>query len=127
MNWFRRIGRSLGIRSEDPAWRGALAAQLDAIETELRRIGYWQDTPIEPQKMQFNRAFGADTMAFSQWLQFVFVPNARAMLAPDRTPPERSMVAAYAVRELDGCDEALELCSLLSTFDATIEARAPIR
>ena len=126
MGWFRKAARAVGVRTEHPEWRAALARQLDEIAAEMKRIGYWQDTPLEPERMQFRQAFAMDTMAFSQWLQFVFVPNARATLAPGRTPPERSMVATQAVREFDGADEALALCSLLSTFDATVEAREPV-
>lgn len=126
MSWLRKAARAIGVRTEHPDWRASLARQLDEIEAEMRRIGYWQDAPIEPERMQFRQAFGIDTMAFGQWLQFVFLPNARATLAPGRTPPERSMVAAQAVREFDGCDEAQGLCSLLSAFDASVVAREPV-
>lgn len=110
-------------RLDETTWRAALARQLDAIEAELHRIGWWQHAPLPAEKLQFTQAFGADTMAFSQWLQFVFLPNAREAVAGKRALPRRSMVGAQAVREFDGDEEAEHLCSLLSSFDVAIEGK----
>ncbi|HET7845465.1 MAG TPA: YqcC family protein [Xanthomonadales bacterium] len=123
MSWFTKLRHAMPGSLDDTTWRNALARQLDAIEAELRRIGWWQATPLSPEQMQFTQAFGADTMAFSQWLQFVFVPNAREAVAGKRPLPRRSMVGAQAVREFDGVEEAEQLCSLLSSFDVAIEGR----
>ena len=89
----------------------------------MLRIGWWQARPLPPEALRFTQAFGADTMAFSQWLQFVFVPNAREAVAGKRPLPRRSMVGAQAVREFDGSEEAENLCSLLSSFDVAISGR----
>lgn len=108
---------------DESAWRGALARQLDAVEAELRRLGWWQAQSPAPEQLRFTQAFGADTMAFTQWLQFVFLPNAREAVAGKRALPRRSMVGAQAVREFDGDEDAEHLCALLSSFDVAIEGR----
>ena len=64
-----------------------------------------------------------DTMAFSQWLQFVFVPMARAMIAGERPLPPSSSLAPHAVREFDGQDEAARLCDILRDIDAAVGGR----
>ena len=93
---------------------------MDALEAELRRLGWWQAQPPPPEKMQFTQAFGMDTLAFSQWLQWVFVPAARSMLAGERPLPPSSMVGVHAVREFDGDDDAQMLCSILIRVDAAV-------
>jgi uncharacterized protein YqcC (DUF446 family) len=95
-----------------------MRAKADEIEAELKRIGYWQQQPLPAEKLQFKRAFGADTMSFPQWLQFVFLPRARDVAAKRAKAPDASTVGAYAVRELDGDPKADQLVSLLSEFDA---------
>jgi uncharacterized protein YqcC (DUF446 family) len=90
--------------------------QLDHIEAEMRHIGMWQDEPLQPEQYDFRAAFAMDTMAFSQWLQFIFIPRVREAAEANQFPSE-SQVAAQAVREFDGYDEAAELISLLSAFD----------
>ena len=93
-------------------------SHIDAIEAEMKRIGMWQDEPLEPEKYTFQMAFGMDTMAYSQWLQYIFVPRVRQIIAERGDFPEGSMVGAQAVREFDGVDEASNLVSMLAAFDA---------
>jgi len=45
------------------------------------------------------------------------------MRVAENALPPRSMVAAQAVREFDGIDEAGELCALLARFDEAVETR----
>ena len=93
-----------------------VARAAEKIEVEMRRVGLWQDTPLDPRLYDFEQAFAMDTMAFSQWLQFVFLPRVREAIASNEFPSESS-VGAQAVREFDGAPEAGRLVTLLSEFD----------
>lgn len=93
------------------------AAQFaDEIEAEMRRIGMWQEAPLRPEQLRFTQAFAMDTMTFSQWLQFVFLPRLREAIATNIFPASSS-VAAQAVREFDGYPNADGLLTLLAEFD----------
>lgn len=95
----------------------AVAAKLDEIEAELRRIGWW-DVERPPQEAFESRtAFFMDTMAYAQWLRWVFVPNVRRIVAERGRFPSESWVGVQAVREFDGYGEANELVVLLNEFD----------
>jgi uncharacterized protein YqcC (DUF446 family) len=98
-----------------------VAVMIDRIEAEMRAIELWQHEPLEPSRYAFNQAFAMDTMAFSQWLQFVFIPRVREIISAHGSFPSQSMVAAQAAREYDGLQDASKLLSLLSQFDALIE------
>ena len=91
---------------------------IDRVEAELKRIGYWRNEPLPAEMYQFSQAFAMDTMPFSYWLQFIFIPRVRSIIEVAGEFPTSSMVAAQAVREFDGADEASELLSALSDFDA---------
>ena len=95
----------------------SVLSQIASIEAEMRRIGFWQAAPLKPEQYQFSEAFAMDTMAFSQWLQFIFIPRVKDSAASGKFP-SKSEVAAQAVREFDGQQEASQLESLLSEFDA---------
>jgi uncharacterized protein YqcC (DUF446 family) len=97
------------------------AVVIDQIEAEMRAIGLWQPEALEPSRYEFSQAFAMDTMTFSQWLQFVFVPRVREIINAYGAFPAQSMVAAQAVREYDSLPEASKLVSVLSGFDALIE------
>ena len=89
----------------------------DDIEAEMKRIGYWRDEPLAPEMYNFTQAFAMDTMPFSYWLQFIFIPRVRSIIAERGQFPSRSMVGAQALREFDGDDAADGLVTLLNGFD----------
>lgn len=119
MAFLDRLRRSVGIKPSHAARLAAFAPLVDRLEAQLRGGGWWQES-IEQEKLQFRQAFGMDTMAFSQWLQFVFLPAARAMLAGERRLPDSSMVGTQAIREFDGDDAAAPLVSTLCHIDAVV-------
>ena len=91
--------------------------KLELIQAEMGKVGLWQNGPLEPDQYDFRAAFAGDTMTFSQWLQFIFLPNVK-IAANEGKFPSSSHVAARAVREFDGMNEASNLITILSEFDA---------
>ena len=92
----------------------------DLIEAEMRRLGYWQNQPLRPEQMQFKQAFAMDTMAFTQWLQFVFLPRVREAAATNQFPSS-SRVGTQAIREFDCDPNAGDLTTLLAEFDGLFD------
>jgi len=95
-----------------------VAQMADAIEREMRNIGAWQATPLPEDKYDFRQAFAMDTMAFTQWLQFIFLERVRSLIASGGPFPTQSQVGVQAHRELHAQPEASALAELLSDFDA---------
>ena len=90
---------------------------IDEIEAEMKRIGYWSADPLPEEAYDFREAFAMDTMAFSQWLQFILIPRVHQIIAEGGEFPANSMVGAQAMREFDGDADAAHLVSLLGEFD----------
>jgi len=109
--------RYLQTMSKQPDAK-VVAAKLAEIEEEMKRAGLWQETPLRSEQYEFRQAFAIDTMAFSQWLQFIFVPRVKGIIASSGQFPAQSMVGAQAVREFDTQPNAERLVELLSEFDA---------
>lgn len=90
------------------------------IENELKRIGWWGDAPCPVNLSTCTEAFCSDKLAFSQWLQFVLVPDIQTIVAEKKPLPKRSMIGVKAMREYDYMDhveEAETLAQLLSELD----------
>lgn len=83
----------------------------------MKHIGMWSLTPPPPEAFHFRAAFAMDTMPFVHWLQFVFIPRVRGIIAAQGELPGSSQVGAQAVREFDGITGASGLLALLSDFD----------
>jgi uncharacterized protein YqcC (DUF446 family) len=95
----------------------AVTAKLSTIKGAMRDSGMWQAQPLDAEQYEFRQAFCADTMTFSQWLQFVLVPRVELVLSTRRTFPSTSSVAAQAIREFDGNPRADRLVTLPCGFD----------
>ena len=95
-----------------------VARHIDDIEAEMKRTGFWREEPLPPEMYNFTQAFAMDTMPFPYWLQFVFIPRVRSIIAEQGDFPHGSQVGVQAVREFDGVWQASDLVSKLSAFDA---------
>ena len=105
----------------------AVLAQLDAIEREMKRIGYWTENPPDlPAEVAAGKIQSfLDAPSFELWLQCLFLPNAR-IEARERKWPRRSQVGLMALRQYDyhsHLAEAQPLVRLLHEFDAIVEQR----
>jgi uncharacterized protein YqcC (DUF446 family) len=106
----------------------AVLAKLDAIEAEMKRVGYWSESPPDLQaEMRAGRLRSfVDAPSFELWLQCVFIPNARAAAARNDLP-EQSEVGVMAMRQYDyhsHIPQAQNLLRLLSELDAIVEGPA---
>ena len=66
-------------------------------------------------------AFGENTMAFEEWIQFVLVPRLRGIVRDREEFPSGSQLAVYAVRALDGDADAERLHELLDALDRLVQ------
>lgn len=101
----------------------AVERKISEIEAEMKRIGYWSLEPLPEEAYDFRQAFGMDTMAFSQWLQYILIPRVRTIIEQKGDFPSESMVGMQAVREFDGDATASGLVKLLSEFDDLFRIR----
>jgi uncharacterized protein YqcC (DUF446 family) len=106
--------------SASDVWR--LAESLTgAIESELQHLKRWSTAPLPASAFENMGAFGANTMTFEQWLQFVLLPRLRDIVASRGEFPQGSMLAAYAARTLDGDEDVGKLQALLREVDELVE------
>lgn len=92
-------------------------AAIDAIEAEMKAIGFWHDNPPVVQVDHYLQA-----PCFELWLQCVLIPNAR-QAARSGEYPHDSQVGQMAMREYDyhsHVPEAQRLLVLLREFDAAV-------
>lgn len=99
-----------------------VAEKIAEIENEMKRIGLWRDEPLREEQYEFRQAFAMDTMTFSQWLQFIFVPKVKGIIAAGDKFPGQSEVGAQAFREFVAWNDTERLLGLLDEFDSLFGA-----
>ena len=96
----------------------ALTAILNDLQTELENQQLWTTQPPSPSAFQSQTPFFADTMDFSEWLQWVFVARFRAMIDAGAPLPASCDVAPMAEEALkEMAQDVSEIISLLKAFD----------
>ncbi|MEP6862440.1 MAG: YqcC family protein [Deltaproteobacteria bacterium] len=93
-------------------------ARLDTVVATLKATGAWDVERPSDDKLVDAGPFGMHTLAFEQWLRYVFVPSVEALIASHGPWPTESMVAAHATREWDGHPNPDDMLSALAAFDA---------
>lgn len=99
----------------------ALADQLLLIERELRVQGLWAESPPDARSLASQEPFCVDTLAFEEWLQWVFLPRMKLILERDEELPTVSGILAMAEMVYQGrLTQVSGLLKALKTFDELI-------
>lgn len=98
----------------------ALMAVVDGLEAELRRMQLWEPEPPSEQMLASAQPFCFDTLALSQWLQWLLIPRMRGILAGDGSLPTRSAIHPYAEDCFEHLDDSRTLLMLIERFDGLI-------
>jgi uncharacterized protein YqcC (DUF446 family) len=93
-------------------------ARLDDVIAAMRREGAWDIARPDDAAFTDMGAFGMKTMAFAQWLRWVFVPNVERLVASDGPWPHNSQVGVQATREGDTDPVIAAVAPALHAFDA---------
>ena len=73
-----------------------VAAILIDIEAHLRQLDLWQAEPPSAEALASTQPFCIDTLDFSQWLQFVFLPTMYHLIDAEQTLPTECAIAPMA-------------------------------
>ncbi len=73
-----------------------LTGLLLQLETELRRLHLWAETPPPKEALASRLPFCCDTLTFPQWLQFVFLERMRKLIESEASLPKACGIAPMA-------------------------------
>ncbi len=95
------------------------------IERELRVQGWWAEQAPSPRALASQQPFCVDTLAFEQWLQWIFLPRMKSLLEADATLPSVSGIQPMAEQVYgEHSERARGLIRLLGEFDRLIAGAA---
>src|SRR6478735_3224862 len=97
-----------------------VSAKATEIKAELKRLNRWQHEPMSAEKFENMGAFGSNTMAYEQWIQFVLLSRIQEIINERGEFPSDSNLSTYAIREFSGDYEASHLQDLLYDLDRII-------
>ncbi|MDO3388283.1 YqcC family protein [Gilvimarinus sp. SDUM040013] len=74
----------------------AVAEVLMDIEASMRDLQLWQSQPPPARALASVQPFAIDTLTFTQWLQFIFIPKLHQLLGQGDNLPVNSAIAPMA-------------------------------
>lgn len=98
----------------------ALLAVVDGLEAELRRVQLWDPERPSETLLASSQPFCIDTLALSQWLQWLLIPRMRSVLAGERPMPTRSAIYPLAEDCFEHLEDPCALLALIERFDQLI-------
>lgn len=97
------------------------------IEAELKQQDLWQQHYPEPELLASQQPFAVDTLAFHQWLQFIFLPRMHALVEGQRPLPKNIGVSPMAAQVYSAkLDEFAELITALRELDILLSGSDPL-
>jgi len=98
-----------------------VAEQLLLIERELRVQGWWADESPGAEALASQEPFCVDSMAFEQWLQWIFLPRMKHLIEVGAALPAVSGIQPMAEQAYsERSEQARVLIELLGEFDQLI-------
>lgn len=85
---------------------GQVADCLLGIEMELRQLDLWESEPPHESALLSTEPFCLDTLAFTQWIQFVFLMRMKLIIENNHPLPSVSGIAPMAEEYFRGRPES---------------------
>lgn len=90
-----------------------LAAMLVSLEQQMRNMMLWSETMPSFEALSSQEPFAVDTLAFEEWLQFIFLPRLQHLAENEAKLPEKCAVSPMAEESFrmrgEGSQELIEL------------------
>ena len=91
------------------------------LEAELRTQQLWRTSPLLASAYLSHEPFCFDTMTFTEWLQFVFLPKIRDIIDKQQTLPDKCSIAPMAEEYFkDASEDGTRIIQLLARIDALL-------
>lgn len=95
-----------------------VADSLLVIEAEMRRLSVWSTERPSTSALQSSQPFCVDTLEFTEWLQFIFLPRMKMMIERNQSLPAVSGIAPMAEEYFRGSRQSVKgLIQELETLD----------
>ncbi len=91
--------------------------QLALIELELKSLGMWATETPSAQALADPTPFACESLAFEQWLQFIFIPKMKELVALRLHLPTKIALAPMAEHLWLHRQEMEQLIFLLNQLD----------
>jgi uncharacterized protein YqcC (DUF446 family) len=101
-----------------------ISTLLADLAFELKSLNLWQISQPSAAELSSNAPFCCDTLAFEQWLQFLFIPKITMMIHQQQSLPEKISLTPMAEEGFKYLStSAKPLIDIIQKIDKTLTDR----
>lgn len=105
-----------------------LVNELLELEAALRNLHLWTSEPPSAEALASVEPFACDTLGFTQWLQYLFIPRLQSLAEQGALLPEKCDVTPMAEEYFrSGLSAASPVLDILRRIDTLITCAASDR
>jgi uncharacterized protein YqcC (DUF446 family) len=94
------------------------AQLLLQLEQDLKHVNLWSDQIPTEQQLNSTEPFALDTLAFEQWLQFIFIPKMTHLVNINSQLPNNLVIHPMAEESFKNkVDEFKQLLNTIKSID----------
>ncbi|MFH0256262.1 YqcC family protein [Vibrio rumoiensis] len=97
-----------------------LSDVLEQLEDKLIQLSLWEEQSPPKQDLNSEQPFSLDTLQPTQWLQWIFIPKMRELIASQSEVPIGFEVSAYFEQTMVNKTHRDELLPILNQLDETV-------
>ncbi len=95
-----------------------ISSLLIDLEAVMRNSGLWASEEPAPEALASTQPFCVDTLALEEWLQFVFIPRIRAIVAAETNMPAKCEIKPVVEEAM--ANPGAELVRVVALLDEAI-------
>lgn len=98
-------------------WFEKYSQNFNQLEALMREQGLWAEFPPSMEAMQSTMPFCVDSMPIENWLQFIFLPKMREIVAAKQLPPGPASISPIVEESYKDKPNLKPMISLMKEFD----------
>lgn len=96
---------------------------LDRLETVMREADIWEGESPDPSALSSSEPFAIDTLSCSQWLQWIFIPRMKQLVALNAPLPVHFEISPYVEEAMKNQPDNSAILSVTRGFDHLFRAK----
>lgn len=96
---------------------------LDKLETVMREAQLWETESPDPAALASTEPFAIDTLTCSQWLQWIFIPRMKQLVALNAPLPTQFEISPYVEEAMKAQLGSMAVLSVTREFDHLLRAK----
>ncbi len=100
----------------------SLSLYLIQLEGALKEAQCWQVEPPSAEQLASQQPFSIDTLAPEAWLQWVFIPQMRQLIAEQKTLPSGYLIGPYFEQCWQGDSRYQTVLAIIADIDEVANA-----